>query len=199
MIIMKAALLALGMIALLLLGCAAPSVQEKSQTVKQGVDVVKAQTEGKAAASGDTVEVDYIGAFENGTLFDTSIEGEAKKGGLPLRPSYSPLEFTVGAGQMIEGFDAAVVGMKEGQQKTVTLPPEKAYGGWSQENVVEVPVANIQGTGELKVGGVLSGPNGMRGKIVKIEGGKATVDFNHDLAGKTLVFTIKMVKITKSA
>src|SRR3989344_3890511 len=199
MIIMKAALLALGMIALLLLGCAAPSVQEKSQTVKQGVDVVKAQTEGKAAASGDTVEVDYIGAFENGTLFDTSIESEAKKGGLPLRPSYSPLEFTVGAGQMIAGFDSAVIGMKEGQEKTVTIPPEKAYGAWSQENVGEIPLANIGGSESLKVGSEVTASNGARGREGKLEGGKATVDFNHELAGKTLVFTIRMVKITKGS
>jgi len=67
------------------------------------------------AKRGDTVEVDYTGKFENGEVFDTS-EGR------------EPLEFTLGAGQMIPGFEEAVEGMKFGETKTVTLPPEKAYG-----------------------------------------------------------------------
>jgi len=198
---MKSVALLLAITALLFVyGCTQGSVQEKSETVKQGVDIVKAEGEGVVVAeAGDTVSVDYIGAFENGTLFDTSIEAEAKKAGLPLRPYYSPLEFTVGAGQMIAGFDSAVIGMKEGQEKTVTIPPEKAYGAWSQENVGEIPLANIQGSENLRVGSELTASNGARGRVVKIEGGKATVDFNHELAGKTLVFTIRMVKITKGS
>jgi peptidylprolyl isomerase len=67
------------------------------------------------AKKGDTVEVDYTGKFENGEVFDTS-EGR------------EPLQFTLGAGQMIPGFEEAVEGMKFGEKKTVTLPPEKAYG-----------------------------------------------------------------------
>lgn len=155
---MKYVALLLAITALLFVyGCAQGSVKDESQTVKQGVDIVKAEGQGMIVAeAGDTVSVNYIGALENGTLFDTSIEAEAKKANLPLRPAYSPLSFTVGAGQMIEGFDSAVVGMKEGQEKTVTIPPEEAYGVWSQEN-------------------------------------------NHPLAGKTLVFTIRMVKITKAS
>lgn len=183
---------------LLFAGCTQGSVQQESQTVKEGVDVVKAQSEVKSAANGDQVSVDYTGRLENGTLFDTSIREEAIKAGLPLRPIYTPLQFTVGAGQMIAGFDAGVVGMKEGQEKTITIPPEKAYGQWSQENVGEIALENIQGSGEVKVGTELSASNGARGRVVKIEGGKATVDFNHELAGKTLVFTIKMVRIEKS-
>ena len=197
---MKSAALLLAITALLIFGCAQGSVKDESQTVKQGVDIVKAEGQGAAVAkAGDTVSVNYIGALENGTLFDTSIEAEAKKAMLPLRPAYAPLEFTVGAGQMIAGFDSAVVGMREGQEKTVTIPPEKAYGAWSQENVGEMPLANIGGSESLKVGSELSASNGARGRVVKIEGGKATVDFNHELAGKTLVFTIRMVKITKGS
>jgi FKBP-type peptidyl-prolyl cis-trans isomerase len=65
--------------------------------------------------TGDTVKVDYTGKLENGTVFDSS-EGK------------QPLEFEVGAGQMISGFDKGVIGMKVGQTKTLTLPPEEAYG-----------------------------------------------------------------------
>ena len=81
-----------------------------------------------AAQKGDTVAVDYVGTLDDGTVFDTSIREEAIKAGLPLRSSYSPLEFTAGAGQMIAGFDAAVIGMKVGEEKNVHLTPSEAYG-----------------------------------------------------------------------
>jgi peptidylprolyl isomerase len=71
--------------------------------------------EKRAAESGDTIEVNYTGRFQNGQVFDTSV-GRA------------PLKFTLGAGQLIQGFDEAVVGMRVGDRKTVTIPPEKAYG-----------------------------------------------------------------------
>ena len=80
------------------------------------------------AQKGDTVAVDYVGTLDNGTAFDTSIKEEAQKAGLPLRDSYAPLEFTVGEGQMIAGFDNAVVGMKVGEEKNVHLTPSEAYG-----------------------------------------------------------------------
>ncbi|MDR1775205.1 MAG: FKBP-type peptidyl-prolyl cis-trans isomerase [Actinomycetes bacterium] len=69
----------------------------------------------QVAKAGDTVKVDYTGKLTDGTQFDTSIGRE-------------PLEFTVGAGQMIAGFDAAIPGMKVGETKTVTIPPEEGYG-----------------------------------------------------------------------
>lgn len=69
----------------------------------------------KGAKMGDIVEVDYIGKFPNGDVFDSSIDRE-------------PLEFTLGEGQLIPGFEDAVIGMKVGQKRTVTIPPEKAYG-----------------------------------------------------------------------
>ena len=75
------------------------------------------------AAKGDMVKVDYTGKFEDGTVFDSS-EGRG------------PLGFTVGAGQMIIGFDEAVEGMRVGESKTVTLPPEKAYGARGSGDVI---------------------------------------------------------------
>ncbi len=80
------------------------------------------------AKTGDTVKVDYVGTAE-GKMFDTSIKEEAEKGGIynEQRP-YEPLEFELGAGQMIAGFDKAVTGMAVGEEKTADLPPEEAYG-----------------------------------------------------------------------
>lgn len=150
-----------------------------------------------AAAKGDTVQVDYVGKLQDGTVFDTSMASVAKEAGLPLRDSYDFLEFKVGAGEMISGFDSAVLGMKEGDEKTVTLAPEQAYGGWSPDRVFSIPVERIGNASDIKVGSVLYAQNGATGHVTEITNGTAKVDFNHELAGKTLVFTIKMVKIRK--
>ena len=81
------------------------------------------------AQRGDTVSVHYLGKFPGGQVFDTSIESEAKKYGLysPAR-DYKPLQVALGAGQVIAGFEEAIIGMAINEEKEVTLPPEKAYG-----------------------------------------------------------------------
>jgi FKBP-type peptidyl-prolyl cis-trans isomerase 2 len=152
----------------------------------------------KVAASGDTVSVNYIGKLTNGQLFDTSIKEEAQKAGFPLRPSYAPLTFKVDAGQMIPGFDAAVVGMKEGEEKTVTIAPEQAYGNRREDAIFSVPLASIGNASDIKVGSILYAQNGATGKVLEISNGTARIDFNHELAGQTLVFTIRMVSIQKA-
>ncbi|MEA3254255.1 MAG: FKBP-type peptidyl-prolyl cis-trans isomerase [Candidatus Altiarchaeota archaeon] len=83
---------------------------------------------GRVAVEGDLVKVDYVGSFLNGTVFDTSLEDAAKDAEVynELRP-YEPLAFVVGSGQVIPGFENAVLGMKVGEEKTVTIPPEEAY------------------------------------------------------------------------
>ena len=151
-----------------------------------------------AAANGDTVSVNYIGTLTNGLLFDTSIKAEAEKAGLPLRPSYAPLSFKVGAGQMIAGFDAAVVGMKIGDEKTVTLSPAQAYGERRDDAIIPISLDKIGNASGLTVGAVLYAQNGASGKVVEINSTHAKVDFNSPLAGETLVFTIRMVNITKA-
>lgn len=92
----------------------------------------------KTIEQGDTVRVDYLGTLQNGEVFDTNIVEEAQKAEIynELRP-YEPLEFTVGAGQMIPGFEEAVLGMKEGETKEVTIPAEKAYGEPRQELILK--------------------------------------------------------------
>jgi len=81
------------------------------------------------ARNGDTVRVHYVGRFPGGKVFDTSLEKEAVKAGIYQKSrDYKPLAVTLGAGQVIKGFNDAIVGMKTGEEKTVTLPPELAYG-----------------------------------------------------------------------
>ena len=97
-------------------------------------------------SKGDTVAVDYVGTLEDGTVFDSSLEESAKKtkSYTPGARVYEPLKFTVGAGQMIAGFDAGVVGMKLGEKKTLTIAPEDAYGAAFKEQ--EVPAKYFQDT-----------------------------------------------------
>lgn len=192
-------LASLGMVLLLvfLSGCVANAENEKNNA-SEVIGMSKTNTSNPATAEkGDTVFVNYIGKLENGTVFDTSVEAEAKKAGLPLRQSYSPLEFTVGAGQMIAGFDSGVVGMKEGEEKIVRIAPEDAYGNRREDAIISIPVANIGNSESIKVGSMLYAQNGASGTVIEIENGTAKVDFNHELAGKTLVFTIRMVRISK--
>ena len=81
------------------------------------------------AQKGDTVSVHYLGRYPGGKVFDTSMEKEAKSTGLynPAR-DYKPLQVTLGAGKVIQGFDEALIGMKINEEKEVVIPPEKAYG-----------------------------------------------------------------------
>lgn len=146
------------------------------------------------AKAGDTVAVDYLGTLDNGTVFDTSLRDEAVKANLTLRPSYSPLEFTVGAGQMIPGFDKAVVGMAVGEEKTVRLAAADAYGERRSDLIVTLPLSNAP-SGIVKGSHVMA-QNGMPGLVTNVSNGSATVDFNPELAGQALTFKIFMRNIT---
>ena len=147
----------------------------------------------KTASRGDKVLADYEGRLEDGTLFDTSIESVARADGkIPPRQSYAPLSFTVGAGQMIAGFDRAVVGMAVGQEKTVKIPPGEAYGEWKEANVASVPTSELasQLGRNVSAGMTLYSSSGATGKVVSTDANVTKVDMNHQLAGKTLVFRI---------
>lgn len=138
--------------------------------------------------TGDTITVNYRGTLSDGTEFDSS-----------LKPGRTPLEFTVGAGQMIAGFDEAVVGMKLNEEKTVTLAPDKAYGETRPDLIVKIPLEQLAEipANQLVVGAKLAAGNGMQGTITAISDTDATINFNHELAGKTLMFWIKIVTIDK--
>lgn len=144
----------------------------------------------EGAKAGDKVAVDYVGTLEDSTEFDSSRDR-------------GPLEFTVGAGQMIAGFDAAVVGMKVGDTKTVTLPPEQAYGLHRDDLLLrftedQLPEGITYTVGQ-KVPLQLSGGGTTYGTVTEVKAGYIVVDANHELAGKTLIFEITMVSITPAA
>ncbi len=140
----------------------------------------------KTAKKGDTVVVDYTGKFDEGEVFDTS-QGRA------------PIEFEVGSGSVISGFDQGVTGMKEGEQKTIKISPQEGYGEYQQALVQEVPLSLFPENMELKKGLMLKlkDPEGrvIFAKVVDVSGQKAKIDANHPLAGKNLNFELKLVKI----
>ena len=134
---------------------------------------------GKVVAKGDHIALDYTGSFENGTVFDSS-------------SSKGPLEFYAGQGQMIKGFDAAVIGMHVGEEKNVTIAPQEAYGLYDARNIIEAPISSIPNN--TKVGDTLyAGTQSVR--VIEINSTVAVLDANHPLAGKTLIFRIRLVKI----
>lgn len=137
--------------------------------------------------------------MDDGKIFDTNIAEEAKKAGSGVYSetrSYSPLKFTIGQGQMIPGFEEAVVGMKKGETKTVTIPADKAYGQPKEELIFTTGVSMFTSAGIDPVIGQLYNFGGAPGKVVSLGSGTVTLDFNHELAGKALTFKITLLEIT---
>lgn len=137
------------------------------------------------AKSGSIVRVDYVGRFLDNTIFDTS-----KKAGR------TPLEFEIDSGAMISGFNDAVKGMKVGETKTVTLQPEQAYGVRDEKKIITFDSNNFADFNKLQVGMQVSGGNVM-GKIISKTDTNAVIDFNPEMAGKTLVFEITLIEIVE--
>jgi FKBP-type peptidyl-prolyl cis-trans isomerase 2 len=144
--------------------------------------------------NGDVISVDYIGKLEDGTVFDTSIKEAAIGADIyNENRAYKPLTFTVGAGQMIEGFDKGVVGMEIGEEKTLIIPPEEAYGEYRTDFLRELPIEAVNFTPEI--GMQLATDTGMMGIVTEVKEKTFLVDFNHQLAGKTLMFEVKIVSM----
>lgn len=139
----------------------------------------------KKAASGDKVKVHYTGKLTDGTVFDSSVERE------------EPMEFTLGDGHLIPGFEKTVDGMAVGEKATVTIPAAEAYGEAKQELILKLPHTqfpeNIKP--EIGQGLQLRQPDGgmFEVTITNIEDDGVTLDANHPLAGKDLVFDIELV------
>ena len=147
---------------------------------------------------GDKVRVSYIGMFEDGEIFDTSYEDVAKEAGIfyPER-KYEPIEFIVGSGEVIAGLDEAVVGMELGEEKEVKIPPEKAYGHVREDLIQRIPIEIFRDSGiEPKEGSYVNTSYGIA-KISKVMEDEVELDFNHPLAGKNLVFKIKIEEILR--
>jgi len=140
----------------------------------------------KKAATGNTVKIHYTGKLEDGTVFDTSEWRD-------------PLMFTIGRKEMIPGFEAGVIGMEAGEKKMVKIPPDAAYGPYRDDLVLAFPREHVPADVELEIGGKFSlkgEDNQMISVVVKaISDDTVTLDANHELAGKDLIFDIEVVEV----
>ncbi|MDT8321903.1 MAG: peptidylprolyl isomerase [Xanthomonadales bacterium] len=139
------------------------------------------------AKPGDTVKIHYTGKLEDGTEFDSSKDR-------------APLEFTVGSGDVIPGFDNAVAGMAVGEEKSVNIEPEQAYGPRNDEMIQQVPKSALPEDLEPEEGMGLraQGKDGqaINLTVTSVDDDTITVDANHPLAGKRLNFDIELVEIS---
>jgi len=144
----------------------------------------------KISENGDTVKVHYTGKLKEGDVFDSS-EGR------------EPLEFQLGSGMVIEGFNDGLVGMKEGESKSIEIPVEKAYGPKNEDYIVEIPKDKLDNSQEFEIGMQVSFSNEQQGgqpipvEVVAVTEETVTFDANPPLAGKDLVFEVEMVGILK--
>lgn len=138
------------------------------------------------AKQGDTVKVHYTGKLNDGTVFDSSADRD-------------PLEFTVGQGQLIPGFEQAVIGMAPGETKTEKIPADQAYGSRREDMVVQVERQQIPENIPLEVGQRLQiqqAPGRIIPVVVtEVSDSKVTLDANPPLAGQDLIFDIELVDI----
>ncbi|MFY0605952.1 MAG: peptidylprolyl isomerase [Cyclobacteriaceae bacterium] len=138
------------------------------------------------AKANDTVKVHYTGTLTNGEVFDSSLERD-------------PLQFTVGAGQMIKGFDEAVNGMEVSEKKTVTIPSAEAYGEKNDQLIQQVPRTELPEDMKPEVGQTLVATNqdGQQTHVIikEVAEENITIDANHPLAGQDLIFEIELMEI----
>ena len=142
------------------------------------------------AKSGDTVKIHYTGTLDDGTQFDSS-------------SGRDPLQFTLGSGQVIPGFEKAVEGMAVGDSKSVSIAPEDAYGPRHEQMVQDVPKDALPDD-LVPAEGMALQAQGQDGRVINltitaIAEDSITVDGNHPLAGKALNFDIELVDIARTA
>ena len=138
---------------------------------------------------GDTIVIQYTGKLEDGTVFDTT-DGK------------NPLEFTVGEGEVVPGLEKGVIGMAPDESKAIVVPAEDGYGPHLKERVCELDKKRVPENFQPEVGQQLQmyRADGLpiMGTVVTISGTSFTMDYNHPLAGKTLVFETKLIEIVQA-
>ncbi len=138
------------------------------------------------AKDGNTVKIHYTGKLVDGSVFDSSVDRD-------------PLEFTIGAGSVIPGFEEGVIGMEVGESRKVNIPADKAYGPHRKEMVADIDRSQFPADIEPKVGTMLDvrqeDNTTISVTVSKVSDSKVTLDANHPLAGKDLNFELQLVAI----
>ncbi|MGE5445742.1 MAG: FKBP-type peptidyl-prolyl cis-trans isomerase [Ignavibacteriales bacterium] len=136
----------------------------------------------RVVGSGDTVKFSFVGRLEDGSIFDTSDK---------------PISIEIGTGKLIRGLDKEILGMAQGEEKEITVPPEEGYGLEDPSFVRTIPLEAFKKNNiEPQIGMMLRTPHGDC-HITGVSDKDVEVDYNHPLAGKTLIFDIKVEEIVK--
>ncbi len=151
---------------------------------------------------GDFVLIEYeVRTKDTGQLIDTTDAELAKKEGIYDEDRvYGPILVVIGEGKLLPGIEEALEGMEVGEEKTVEIPPEKAYGPYDPKKVRIVSLGVFRRQGVIPKPGDVIEVNGRTARVLSVSGGRVKLDFNHPLAGKTLIAKIKVVaKLTDDA
>jgi FKBP-type peptidyl-prolyl cis-trans isomerase 2 len=146
--------------------------------------------------AGDSVHLTFTGRLADGQVFDTSDEQTAQINDVFVEGRrYGPLAVQVGTGTIIQGLDRNLIGMEEGEAKEITIPPEEAYGSKDLSLVAVLPRELFQRHDIEPAIGMVIQTNDGQGHITSISPEAVEVDYNHPLAGETLVFAVKVESI----
>ena len=154
--------------------------------------------ENETAHEGQVAIVHYVGRIaegeDEGEVFDTTnVDVALDEGIYHDHRDYKPLELRLGDGNVVEGLEEAVVGMERGEEKTVEVEPERAFGEHDPDEVVEFPREMLDE--EVEVDSLATTEDGRTGWVTEVDGDEVTVDFNHELAGKRVEFEIKLLDV----
>ena len=138
------------------------------------------------AEDGDTVRIDYTLSLSDGTVYQTTVGNQ-------------PLEFVIGEGSMLADFEEAVIGMKVGESKTVTIAATDAYGEYREDLIIKIKRSQIQGGEDVKIGDYLTVTNSdgrtSQVKVIDVSNDNVIIDANYPLAGEDLTFKIDLLEI----
>ena len=140
----------------------------------------------------DFIEVEFTGKIKDGGIFDSNIEKDIKESKLSLEPK--PLVFSIGNNMFLKGIDNFLIGKEEGKEYEIELNPEDAFGNRSQDLVQRVPSKVFSNHKINPVRGEVLNFDGKIGKVLSVSGGRVIVDFNNPLAGKIVIYKLKILR-----
>jgi FKBP-type peptidyl-prolyl cis-trans isomerase SlyD len=145
----------------------------------------------------DFIRLEYTGKIqETGDVFDTTLEEVARETGIHNeKKTYGTIPIVLGAGHVLKGIEDALIGMEEGDKKTVQISPEDGFGLRDPKLIQLIPMSEFRKQGIKPQMGMNITLEGHNGKIQSVSGGRVRVDFNHELAGKTLVYDVEVKQI----
>ena len=150
-----------------------------------------------AVKNGDFVRLNFTGKVkETDDVFDTTFEEVAKEADLfNEEKTYEPIPIVVGGNHLLPAIEEAIVGLKEGESKTLEVDADNAFGQRNPEMIQLIPMKEFKKQGMTPYPGMRITAEGTTGKILTVNGGRVRVDFNHELAGKDLVYDVEVVEI----